>query len=406
VIKSRIYSLIVPWSMESGLVMLQTAMPLLAVSLGANYMMLGALGWVAQSIRTPVCLTSGHLSERVGRSAISVPSAVICAVMMVIVSRAQSPWQIFVPYAVALAAIGAFYPPLQAMIGDVSSLGQLRKNLGMFNVGWCVGGAMAAWIAGMLIPAGMKAVKRAVEPSSGAGLSTVFYVGAVCCVISAVLILTWRAKRAAHPAAEDESGAVQDAGDDFGPLLPISRMGHFVGFFGYSVVRILFPRLAITTFGWSGPTVAKVIAVFLWGLGVGILLTNVSPWWRGRLWPQLTAQFAMLASAAGLALVCLPASTAAQTPVVVGALFFVCGMAQSISYTGALYYGLSSRKGKGTNTGIHEALVSSGCVSGCLIGGIVAEKISVVAPFVVLAGLAGAAMIATGAIWARRPASS
>jgi hypothetical protein len=393
--------------MECGLVMLQTAMPLLAVRLGASYMMLGAIGWVAQAIRTPVCLTSGHLSERVGRPAISVPSAVICGIMIVVLSRAQSPWQIFVPYAIALAAIGAFYPPLQAMIGDVSQLGQLRKNLGVFNIGWCVGGAVAAWVAGMLIPASVhmtKAVNRAVEGSAGAGLSTVFYVGAVCCVVSAVLILTWRAKRVAHSAVEDESGVTQDVGDDFGPLLPISRIGHFIGFFGYSIVRILFPKLGLTTFGWSEPTVAKVIAVFLWGLGTGILVANVSPWWRGKLWPQLTAQFAMLACAVGVGLVCSPAFAYMQAPFVVGALFFVFGMAQSITYTGALYYGLSSRKGKGTNTGIHEALVSSGCVSGCLIGGIVAEKISIVAPWVVLAGLAGVSMIATGVIWARQSA--
>jgi hypothetical protein len=279
----------------------------------------------------------------------------------------------------------------------------------MFNVGWCVGGAVAAWIAGLLIPPSVhvsKAVDRVVQGSAGAGLGTVFCVGAVCCIAAGLLILTWRAKRAASEVGEDESGTAQDSGDDFGPLLPISRMGHFIGFFGYSIVRILFPKLGLTTFGWDEATVAKVIAVFLWGLGTGILVTNVSPWWRGKLWPQLAAQLAMLACAVGVALVSSPAFAAAQTPLVVGVLFFVYGMAQAVAYTGALYYGLSSRKGKGTNTGIHEALVSSGCVSGCLIGGIVAEKISVFAPFVVLAGLSGAAMIATAVIWARRPAAS
>lgn len=384
--------------MESGLVMLQTAMPLLAVRLGASWIMLGTIGWVAQAIRTPVCFTSGHLSERVGRPTINVPAAIICALMILTLSRAQSIWQIMLPYAIAMAAIGAFYPPLQAMIGDVSELGQLRKNLGMFNVGWCVGGAIAAWIAGQVV---------------GHGLSKLFYAGAACCTLAAILILTWRAKRVPHPndfppcegGIEGGEEPQQAAGDDFGPLLLISRMGHFVGFFGFSIVRILFPKLGITAFGWSEETVAKVVAVFLWGLAVGILVANVSPWWRGKLWPQFLAQWAMLVCAVGVALVCSPVFGSIRLPGVIGALFFVYGMAQSISYTGALYYGLSSRKGKGTNTGIHETLVAAGSVSGCLIGGIVAQKISLMAPWVVLAGLAGVSMIATGVIWARQSAA-
>lgn len=379
--------------MESGLVMLQTAMPLLAVRLGASWIVLGTIGWVAQAIRTPVCFTSGHLSERIGRTAITVPAALICGAMIFALSRAHAIWQVTVLYCFAMAAIGAFYPPLQAMIGDVSPLGQLRKNLGMFNIGWCVGGALTAWGAGVLV---------------ASGLSNLFYVGAVCCVMAALLILTWRARRAPHPnnLASCEAGTEpqQAAGDDFGSLLPVSRIGHFTGFFGFSMIRILFPKLGITEFGWSEATVAKLVAVFLWGLAVGILAASVSPWWRGKLWPQAAAQSAMLVCAVGVALVCSPALAAMRAPVLVGTLFFGYGMAQSISYTGALYYGLSSRKGKGTNTGIHEALVSSGCVLGCLVGGIVAQKISVVAPFVVLAGLAGAGVIATGVIWARGPA--
>jgi len=401
--------------MESGLVMLQTGMPLLAVRLGASWIALGTIGWVAQAIRTPICFTSGHLSERVGRAAINVPAALICAVMIFALSRAQSIWHVMVLYCIAMAAIGAFYPPLQAMIGDVSPLGQLRKNLGMFNVGWCVGGALTALAAGLLV---------------ASGLSKLFCVGAACCAMAALLVVTWRAKHA--PTSPDPSfarraekvasppvlppdvvpadifppykGGTEGGGGDFGPLLLISRIGHFAGFFGFSMIRILFPKLGINEFGWSEAAVAKLVAVFLWGLAVGILGANLSPWWRGKIWPQAAAQLAMLACAVGVALVCSPTFAAMRAPSLIGALFFVYGMAQSICYTGALYYGLSSRKGKGTNTGIHEALVSSGCVLGCLIGGIVAEKISVVAPFIVLAGVVGVGMLATAAVWARRPA--
>jgi predicted MFS family arabinose efflux permease len=389
-IKARIYSLLVPWFMESGLVMLQTAVPLLAVRLGASWIMLGTIGWVAQAVRTPVCFTSGHLSERLGRTRIIVPAAIACAAMMASLGRAHTILGVMVFYAIAMTAIGAFYPPLQATIGDVSERGQLRKNLGAFNIGWCIGGAIAAWIAGQLVVF---------------GLDKVFYTAACCCVVAGALVVSWRAKRVAHANSlplYEESAAVPD--EDFRHLLLISRMGHFASFFGFSVIRILFPKLGITAFGWSEATVAKVVAIFLWGLGAGIVIANVSAWWRGKLWPQVAAQCTMLASAAGVALVCSPALSFARTPAVIAALFFAFGMAVSIAYTGALYYGLSSRKGKGTNTGIHEALVAGAAVSGCLLGGIAAQKIALVAPFVLLAGLLAASLIATVAIWARKSA--
>lgn len=364
---------------------MQTAMPLLAVRLGASYVLLGTIGWVAQLIRTPICFTSGHLSERVGRARIIVPSAMVCAATLVMLSRATSTTQVMILYAVAMAAIGAFYPPLQALVGDASETGQLRKNLGMFNVGWCVGGAVAAGLAGLLVKG---------------GLGLLFLVGSGCCIVAAVLVLTWRGKPVSHAAEEEDSSSV---GEDFGPLLLIARMGHFAGFFGFSTIRILFPKMGVNSFMWTEKTVAEVAAVFLWGLGIGIIITNVSPWWRGKLWPQVAAQCAMLASALGVALVCSPALSSLRSPGMIGALFFMFGMAQSVAYTGALYYGLSSRKGKGTNTGIHESLVAAAGVSGCLLGGIAAQKITVYAPFVLLAGLAFICLVATAFIWARRP---
>ena len=351
--------------------LLQTAMPLLAVQLGVNWMLLGTIGWIAQAFRTPICLASGSLSEKVGRKKIIIPSACLCALALVLLGRTTTYIQLIILYSLAMVMIGSFYPPLQARIADVSEQGQLRKNLGMFNIGWCVGGAVAGWTAGMLV---------------GYGLSFLFYIGAGCCMLAAVLVFTWRGRPVVH-ATEDGSEPV---GEDFGSLLTISRMGHFLGFFGYSTVRILFPKLAVDVFHWKQSTEALVVSLFLWGLGIGILMMNASPWWRGKLWAQIMAQCGMVVCALGVAF--------SRSPIVLGTLFFGFGIAQSIAYTGALYYGLSSRKGRGNNTGIHEALVAIGCVSGCLLGGMVAQHIAPVAPFVLLAGLAATALVITAVL--------
>ena len=364
------YSLLVPGFMDGGIVFLQTAMPLLAVRLGASVMLLGTIGMVAQAVRLPICFTSGHLSERLGRAAICVPAACLCALGCGFLGLAKSNAQVMVLYTFAIASFGAFYPPLQAMIGDVSERGQLRKNLGMFNVGWCVGGAVTALGARWLI---------------GAGLASLFYVAAGMNLLAGMLVLTWRRGATRRPVASDAPES--EPGDDYGSLLLVARMGHFISFYGYGTIRILFPKVAISQLHWSEATVATVVAQLLVGLGAGILVCNAAPWWRGKLWPLVMAQLVMCACAASVLWT--------RTPVLVGAAFFGFGVAQSTVYTSALYYGLSGRKDRGKNAGIHESLVAAGGISGCLFGGIVAQKIALSAPFGLLACLAGACVVAT-----------
>ncbi len=133
--------------MDGSLSLVQTAMPLLAVRLGATAMTLGTISLAAQTVRLPICFTSGRISERVGRKTLIVPAACAITLAYVLFARAQSTAQIVLLYTLTLASIGAFYPSLQAMIGDVSGRGQLTKNLGAFNIGWCVGGGLAALAA-------------------------------------------------------------------------------------------------------------------------------------------------------------------------------------------------------------------------------------------------------------------
>lgn len=377
ILKDRHYSLLVPWFMDGALAFMQTAVPLLALRFGASAILLGTIGWVAQAMRLPVCFTSGRLSEKVGRTKVIVPAALIFVCVCILFSFARSTNQIIILYAVAMAAIGGFYPPLQALVGDMSQRGQLTKNLGSFNIGWCVGGAVAAVAARWVI---------------GASLVFAFYAAAVGGVIAAVFVLLWRrASNSREPVEQEEAAAVP--AENSGPLLIIARMGHFTGFFGYAAIRILFPKVGVSALHWSESRVAAVISLVLVGQAIGILGTNISPWWRGKLWPQLAAQFGML--------MCALVIVFSASPLVLGTAFFGYGVAMTVAYTAALYHGLSGRKDRGRNTGIHESLVAAGNIAGCLIGGLVADKISLAAPYVVVACLAGLCLITTGVLWRR-----
>jgi MFS family permease len=376
-VKNRLYSLLVPWFMDGSLSLVQTAMPLLAVRLGADALALGTISLVAQCVRLPICFTSGPRSERVGRKTLIVPSAVAIIISYALFARAHSIAQIVLLYTLALASIGGFYPALQAMIGDVSRRGQLTRNLGAFNIGWCVGGGLAALAAKPIMAA--------------FGLRNSFYFAMAWATLALVVVLIWR-KDGPNEVSEEDRAAF--AAQDNPALLIVSRMGMFTAFFGYTMVRMLFPKLAVSSLHWSDLEVAWSVAFLPVGQGVGMLATTATPWWRGAFWPQVGAQLLLGGSGVMVALY--------SSPTLLAAAFGALGFAQSITYTSALYQGLAARRNRGRNTGIHEGIVASGGITGSLAGGVVAQWLSPRAPYVVLTCAAAVCLITTATICLKR----
>jgi predicted MFS family arabinose efflux permease len=125
--------------------------------------------------------------------------------------------------------------------------------------------------------------------------------------------------------------------------------------------------------------------MLLYGQAFGILATSTSPWWRGKYWPQITAQSTIL--------ICALVVSFASNPILIGASFFAIGSSLGITYAAALYHGISARKAMGKNTGIHESLIAAGNILGCLLGGFAAQEISPRAPYILLACLAVVSLI-------------
>jgi hypothetical protein len=179
-----------------------------------------------------------------------------------------------------------------------------------------------------------------------------------------------------------------------GSLLFISRMGNFLAFFGYASARILYPKLATVELGMKEGPIGVVTAMILVGQGAGMVATSAGGWWRGKLWPLVVCILAMLAASLVVAKV--------PNPIAAGGAFFIMGFCLAVIYTGALYYGIQSRKNIGRNTGIHEALVATGNILGSLCGGAAAQWVSLQAPYELFAGLCALALCASGVIWVRR----
>jgi len=372
----RFFSFAVPACMDGMIGLAQTALPLVAIRLGANPWFLGMLGWTAQTVRLPCTIGSGLLSDKIGRTRVIIPACMLGVLACAGFAMARSMGQLLLFYIIMSAAVGLFYPALQAFIGDHSPQGELRKNLSWFNAGWTVGGSVCALAAGVLL-----------ERWSGLP----FVLASALAFITILLVMAWsRTKLTSHALPSEELQAVAPPVAGQGSLLVIARMGHFLGFFGFAMSRLQFPKLA-TELRMSEKTIALLVGTMLVGQALGILAGNISPWWRGKLWPQLLAQGMLVASGIAVYLV--------FSPFMFGAAFLIQGTGLGIAYTGALYYGLQARTNMGRSTGVHEALVASGNIAGSFLGGLTAQFINLRAPYITYAGLCLIAAVASIFLW-------
>jgi len=350
---------------------MQTAAPLLALRFGASAWFLGMLGFTAQTVRLPFCMTMGSLSERVGRVKIIAPAALVMVGGTVGLAVSRNNAHVLVAYIFAVASLGAFYPPLQALIGDHSPRGELTRNLSWFNIGWCAGGSVLALSAGYLL--------HASKPLP-------FAVSALMAGAALVLVLGWHSNSRRSKTAQI---AVPQSLASSGPLLLIARLGHFLGFFALAIGRNIFPKLA-QSLGFDEGEIGILVGMLLVGQAVGILIANVGPWWKDRIWPQVLAQVLVLIGAIAVFLT--------ASGLVIAVCFLGLGVSLGIAYTAALYYGMQSRMNMGRNTSIHESLVALGNILGALCGGAAAQYVSLAAPYALIAILAAAFLATTGVI--------
>ena len=130
--RTKVFSFAVPACMDGMINLAQVSLPLVAIRFGADPWFLGMLGWTAQTVRLPFTIGSGMLSDRIGRTRVIIPASVLGVVACLGFAASGTRYQLLLCYILMSLSVGAFYPALQAFIGDHSPKGDLRKNLSWF----------------------------------------------------------------------------------------------------------------------------------------------------------------------------------------------------------------------------------------------------------------------------------
>lgn len=319
-----------------------------------------ALSSVAYMI---ACLFAGIISDRFGRRRCVVVGCVASAVAWVLTPNV-GPWQ-HVLWVVPFSgiALSLFWPSILAWMAELTTGGrkELTRNIGLFNIMWCSGFMLGPVVTGYLWDANHKAP---------------FYLPAVLMLVLVAVVLTLPRAR---PEESDVGETDPGNGEDNGLFLAMARIGGFAIWFATSTVSAFFPKIG-ETLHMSQPLIGWLLFIFRAGQVVVFIYARYYQGWQYKLWPLVTVQLA-----ATIASLVVAHVTDAK---LFGAAFIVLGLNAGLAYVSALFYALHGRQeGKGQSSGFHEAVVGSGVFMGPLVGGLVAQYVSIRAPFTVSAGI-------------------
>ncbi|HYE30599.1 MAG TPA: MFS transporter [Methylomirabilota bacterium] len=247
------------------------------------------------------------------------------------------------------------WPNLEAAVSHGEPPLRLQRNVGIYNVVWAGGGAVAYFTGGALVEAG-----------GGRGI---FIVPAIVHIVQLALTF-WLVRQSRQPARESFRPlplAINPQPAEERARSPVSperflKMAWVANPFAYLAINAAVPvmpgiarKLELT------PKLAGFFcSIWFFSRAAAFLLFWLWPGWHYR-FRYLLAAYLALIGAFGTILV------SRNFGLLVGAQI-VFGLALGLIYYSSLYYSMDASEDKGDHGGFHEAAIGAGNCSGPLIG--------------------------------------
>ncbi len=328
------------------------SVPLLAVSLGAQYDELGIIGATGASVYAVCCLATGSVLKRWSHRKTAAASAAGIVFCFAAYTLVASVWHIVLVSAAVGLVLSAFWPTMQSWVAKGNSGERLIRILGKFNISWGAGVMAGPALGGQLF---------AMDPHLPFTLCSIVVVG---------VFLTLAFSRPGT-ADRDEQPESQNIPTDR-RFLTVSWIANFATFFATGLVRSLFPKFA-TDAGVSPGLLGQMMAIVGLAQVVSFYLVSRSGWWQNRLGPMIIIQ---CLGAGGLILI-----ACSDSILLLSLSLASVGLLIGATFTWSMFYSLRSPSRSRSRAGIHEAIVGSGFLFGPLLGGLCAEHVSPIAPY-------------------------
>ena len=364
--KKEPFLYVITFVMDGCFALVGICVPLLAMRLGATYDDLGAINAISALAYSLSCLVASRLADRVGYRSFMTGSSLVVALAFVFYLAVTRIWQMFILAGLSGAAIGGFWPSLQAWLGEGKDRRELLRSVGRFSVAWSLGFLIGPAVGGTLYT---------VDPARVFGLGGAL-VGLVFLAISLVQV-----REGGSAGGRTEGSTTLASSRRF---LPIAWTANFATFFTAGIVRSLFPKLA-TDLGIAPGTLGRLMALIGLAQVIAFLLITRTDRWQFRLTPLIAVQ---LLAVAGLGAFAFGRSGGAFAS---GLL--IHGLLIGSTFTASIFYSLHAEGPGGRRTGIHEGIVGSGFLLGPLAGGLMAEHIGPRTPYLLAAGVVLCAIV-------------
>jgi len=347
-----------------------------AAELGASAGALGLLGATWPLPYIIASLTSGRLSDTMGRRNIAVIGSVVACIITFACARTTS-----IPLLIGLTAvfglgIGFFWPPVIAWISDGPRGAALHKRLTQFGVAWNMGLLLGFALTGWVFRHWPQLA---------------FDIPALSLVVIIVLLLL---PARPHHTREENTFDLPSvpAGRGFRKTAWLANFGVRLANAG---VAALFPQLA-WRLGIGADAHGGLLALINFTAMLMIAAMQVLTFWHTRLWPLWVAQ-------ALCALAAVVIGLSSNMGLFLAA-FAVIGVVAGYSYQASIFFTLQEMTEKGKGSGLHEAFLAGGLLTGPLLAGWAGNAFGVRAPYFVSAAalfVVVAAQVAV-VIWRRR----
>ncbi len=346
--------------MEMSAGVVAFAIPLLAIEFGASSFQLGSLGALRGLAYVMLCLFFGRLSDRLGRNKIVLPACGLLFVLYGIITFSTSLLHLFILMPFMGLAMSMFWPPVIAWVGELPGASSLGKTVRSFNLAWSIGAIVSALIGGMLFQVYFR-------------LPFIF-----SCVTSLFILVLI----SLVPVQSKELIGEQSAGSPtYPPRSPLQQAylyaawaGLFITFFALGNVMNIFPKLAVEI-GMQPVTLGLLITIIMVSRSITFFGLGQSDRWHYKAGPLIWIQ---ILGALGLLPIILSSSQ------ILFALGFVgLGLASGMTYASSLVYCLDSGGATGGKSGLFEAILMTGFMSGSFIGGAIAQSFDLRAPYLI-----------------------
>ncbi len=345
------------------------ALPFLAMQFGAESLAMGCLGGARWVIYAISCIGAGLISDRSDRKKLLIASSLSIMLICWATATTTTLWHLFAINVFSGLALSFFWPSLLAWLGDSHNSGQLGAATGAVNISWSTGGMVGGLLGGVLFR---------FSPSLP------FLVAGMTALI-ACMVLLFTSKEHVRP--EETPYRTSETGSR--KELTSAWLGSFSAFCLVGLMCSVFPKLGIEI----GITSSK-FGVFVGIMGLGRTLVFVLGMWRSRWLCDRRISMPVQALAAS-AMAMVPFSNAHWR---IGLVFALIGIATGIAYYRSLYASLAGEGSRGLKSGIHEATLVAGILTGSVGGGVLAHFWDIRAPYIPIAGLALLVLIIQGLV--------